>query len=465
MRRLAIEFTRSSVRMLLMEGSVSKPKILAVRVEPIRDEPNAQTLQRLLSGVRPARAQVRCAVAREQVITRLLKLPTTKPEELAKMVALTGKVQVPYPPEQVVSDFQVLEQQAGATTVQFVACHQDLVERHLKLLQQLQVEPSDVVPSSWGILAWYQRFGKTAQMREPVMVLNVDTDHTHLALIRHGGVVLSRSLEAGLRDWQAGSETITALAQEVERSLSGLHKEWSGLEVQTMLLTGVGALDEWKPILESRLGKPVVVARAQGASSTPAAANQMEGSSVVLLGLATAEPSWLVNLLPQATRRGYTQHRRLREVTLMAVLLAMALGLGTSLLWTILHRQERLAARSGEALQQLQATSQQLERQERLIRVIDQVQAARRWTASMLAELFRLTPSEVLFENLQFERARGELLVRGSAPSTRHVLDYIQQLEHSPQWMRVELRYSAQRRGPSGARTDFELLLQGGHSS
>ena len=456
MRRLAVEFTRSSVRVLLMEGSVSKPKILALRVEPIRDEPNAQVLQRLLSGVRPARAQVRCAVAREQVITRLLKFPTTKPEELAKMVALTGKVQVPYPPEQVVCDFQVLEQQAGVTTVQFVACHQDLVERHLKLLQQLHLEPSDVVPSSWGMLAWYRRFGKTPQIREPVMVLNVDADHTHLALIHRGGVVLSRSLEAGLRDWQAGSETLTALAQEVERSLSGLRKEWPGLEVQTVLLTGMGALEEWTPILELRLGKPVVVARA----SMPAAVNQMEGSPVVLLGLATAEPSWLVNLLPQATRRGYTQHRRLREVTLMAVLLAMALGLGTSLLWTALHRQERLAARGGKTLQQLQATTQQLERQERLTRVIDQVQTARRWVASMLAELFRLTPPEVLFESLQFERSRGELLVRGSAPSTRHVLDYIQQLEQSTRWTRVELRYSAQHRGSAGTRTDFELLLQ-----
>lgn len=78
----------------------------------------------------------------------------------------------------------------------------------------------------------------------------------------------------------------------------------------------------------------------------------------------------------------------------------------------------------------------------------------------MLAELFRFTPPAISFESVIFERARGELIVRGTAPTTRDALDYVHALEQSPQWTRVELRYSRRHGGSAGSYVEFEVALQ-----
>jgi len=77
----------------------------------------------------------------------------------------------------------------------------------------------------------------------------------------------------------------------------------------------------------------------------------------------------------------------------------------------------------------------------------------------MLAELLQRTPEPIRFESVAFERSRMELTVRGSAPTTREVLNFVKQLEQSAGWNRVELRYSSRRSVAAGARTDFEIVL------
>ena len=54
------------------------------------------------------------------------------------------------------------------------------------------------------------------------------------------------------------------------------------------------------------------------------------------------------------------------------------------------------------------------------------------------------------------------VVLRGSASSTQEVLSYVHELEHLEHVESVQLRHSTSRAGPSGQRTDFELVIQQG---
>src|SRR5690349_24378500 len=122
--KTVIELTRTSVRCLQVEGQARGAKVTRVSVKPAGVGQNHdEQLAALLQDGKPEHAGIIVCVPREQVITRVLRLPATRSEELAQMVELSGKAQLPYPREQAVADYQVIEQQNGSSTVQLVACH------------------------------------------------------------------------------------------------------------------------------------------------------------------------------------------------------------------------------------------------------------------------------------------------------------------------------------------------------
>ncbi|MBI3312404.1 MAG: pilus assembly protein PilM, partial [Candidatus Omnitrophica bacterium] len=319
-------------------------------MEPVKD-----ALRRILSKVPRKSALVIYAMPREQAITRVLQLPSVKPDEVAQMVALSSQTQLPFPRDQAVVDFQVIDQQAGSSTVQLVACHREVVERSLALFRQEGLEPAWIVPSSWGCLAWYQRLGRSSEVREPVLLMDIDEDHAELALIRQDRLIYSRSLGQGFRVSQSGTDVAGLVAQELERSLFSLSKEVPDVAINSGIVTGLGPLEPWQRLLEQRLGKPVFIRPAFGTlSRAVSSSSAQQASPVVALGLAMAEASWLINLLPQDVRHAQQHQRRMRELALTGALVVSSLLAGAWLLSIAVTRQTRVASQSLHQVKQLE---------------------------------------------------------------------------------------------------------------
>ena len=457
MRQVVVDIARAVARVLVVEGSPAQPRVAQFRVIPLDADAPQGALRQALVGVPKFRARLISVIPREQVITRLLRLPSTDYGELARMVELSGKAQLPYAPEQMVVDFQVLDQQGGTSTVQLVACHRDIIQRQLAALQEAGLEPDWMTPSSWGLLGWYERRIRAPQVQEPVMLIHLDADRTDLVLVRRQRVLFSRSIGQGLQAWQ-GTDGINLLAQELERSLSSLRKEWPETEAASLLLTGLGPLDEWSALLGQRLGKAVLVG--PSLPPFPSAPATSEASPVMELGLAISEAEWVVNLMPAEARHALGYRRRMKQLSLTGILAMAALLLGAVLLSAMVHRQARAVELLTASLKRVESVTKETEHQERAIGTVRRVLESRRRTGLMLAGLFQATPAEIIFESVLFEQPRGELVARGSAATTRQVLDYLHALEQSGRWDRVDLRYSARRNTASGQRTDFEIVLR-----
>ena len=102
----------------------------------------------------------------------------------------------------------------------------------------------------------------------------------------------------------------------------------------------------------------------------------------------------------------------------------------------------------------------QTERQQQDVDIIERTLRGRRELGGIMDDVVRLTPEQVLLQYVGFERGRGEVAVRGNAPTFRDVLDYVHLLQDSDRYDRVDVRYSTRRNTPAGPRTEFEVAAK-----
>ncbi len=460
--RLVIEWTRMTVRVALAVRRGKRWRLRAFRFGALGPTGHpARTLRELLKGARARHAEVIGIVPREQVITRVVKLPSTQPAELAQMVQVYARGQLPYPGEQAVTDFYVLHQSEGFSTLVVVACQREVLDRQIAVLQEAGISSSLFTVTSWGVLEWYRQLhkdGPASQPAQPCLVINVDDARTDLVLIADGRILSSRSIGQGAQDWQVPGEAVELLILEVERSRVSVRKELPGVEIRALLMTGFGETGAWAQELARRLNLPVETVDAAhpfGTRIAPAAL-----SPAVACGLATGGLGEVVNISPQDVRAQVSHRRQMQELVVVSVLLVGVLTLGAAALALRVSQQRQVAATLQQALREREPIAKRLTEESRAAQMIGAILEDRRRLATVLSHVFQLTPSSVSFEAIVVERRNREVTLRGRTQSTQTVLDFAKQLEEISGIAKVLLNYSTRRATADGERIDFELTLR-----
>jgi hypothetical protein len=462
--RLVVEWTRLTLRLAAAEGAGARLRVRAIHAQTnSAPEQAVESLRSLLKSAKITAAEVIGVVAREQVITRVVRFPATDPAELSSMVELYAKAQLPYPREQTVMDFHVLQREAGFSTVAVVACQRDVIDRHIAVLQGAGLTVNLLTLSSWGVLGWYRQ-AKAAGVEEPCLVVNVDDARTDLVLVQDGRILSSRSIGQGVIDWAGAGDTIELLALEVERSRAAVRKELPQVDARSILLTGQGAPEQWSGALSRRVGLPVTAFEARQALKGCVIPTSPPISPVVAGGVGASDVRSLLNLSPTEMRAQVTHRKQVQELVTVGFLLLTVLALGSWLLSLRVSRQHRLAAQLESVIAEVHPTAKDMQEKSRSHQLVAGILEHRERLGRTLADVFSSTPGSVSLEAVTFERARGELVVRGNAVTTVDVLSYIKQLEQISGIEGVRLRYSTRRSTPSGDRTDFELVMTQKHA-
>ncbi|MBI3009415.1 MAG: pilus assembly protein PilM [Candidatus Omnitrophica bacterium] len=456
--RVIVEWTRATLRVVMAQGSQKHPKVRLLHWANLNGFAEVgHALQTFVKKQRlPRDANLITVIPREFIITRVVKFPAKETAELAQMVELYGRAQLPYPREQAVTDWYVLQQEGGFSTVVIVACQREVIDRQLSLLGEVGLSASEVTVSSWGVLGWYQWvLDQKEEVVEPCLVVNVDDTRTDLVLISNGRILSSRSVGQGTQDWEHMGESAQILTAEMERSRAAIRKEIPGTEVHSLLLTGGGHIEAWREQVANRLGLPVVVKP----GVIPGSSEQLSWSAVVAVGLAMRDSVGRIELSPPEMRGSLAHHQQMRELGLLACLVISALVFGSAWLGMQVYRQGRLSRQLDEALVAVAPEANQVQKKARLLQMIRSALEERRALGFVLSQVFERTPPNVTLEGLTFERPRQQISVKGTAGSTQELLDYIKLLEGIEGIRMVELKYSTQRNTPAGPRTSFEVLM------
>ena len=457
--RIVVEWTRASFRIAWSEGRGKHPKLSQVRsIDLSQQELTGDAVRQLLGKASPAGKVAVMVIPRDQVITRGVRFPTTQKQELDQMIEYYCRAQLPYPREQMLIDYAVLGEVGGYSTVTVVACQTELIQRNLALLRQAGLDVQIVTVSSWGVAEWYRRLPEKGSIQEPTLVIHVDDTRTDFVLIADGRVLLGRSLAQGAQDWSDVDHIIELLTIEVERSRSSLRKELADLDVRSIVLTGIGPTADWREPLSQRLGLPVLAADVNRGLA-PWSGMPGPWSPVVIGGLACGDLGRVLTLTPPELKQQVHGRRQVEHLTTIGLLLGAVLVLAAGLLWMQVYRYQQFGAQIDAAVAELAPRAKTVQDKRRLAGVIGGVLQHRHRLAGMLGGIVSSMPDSMSMDILSFDRARPEFVLRGMAPSTQLVLDYIAKLKAVPSVKDVHLKYTRQRVLPEGERTEFELVL------
>src|SRR3990167_7181258 len=173
----AIEINESHIKVLQTLGG----KVVSFWVEEILEQDEkkiAVQLGKLMALRKFKTGPLLTSIPRRMTMLRVVSLPSHDEKELAKMVNLQVVRQAPYSPQDIVSDFSLLEKEtSGYSKVQVVIVHKDVIMRFLQIFSRASLAVQRLTLSSMGLLYWYLHWQRQRRQRDnvPVAVIQVDS--------------------------------------------------------------------------------------------------------------------------------------------------------------------------------------------------------------------------------------------------------------------------------------------------
>ena len=460
-----IEIGESKIKL----AQFNKKELINFFVLNISEILDAEISKKILELIKDKKLKVDALISclpRHMVTTRYLKIPSSDPKEIQKMVDLQVPRQLPYPPEQIISSSTtIFSDKEGYSYVFLVLVPRQIITRHLRILKDATLVPGAVALSSEGNLNLFLNSSLPGKDEE-IVLIDIDSNYADIEIISRRKLVFSRavSLEAQSQDintridnWQA------KLTQEINRSVDTCRKEIGQVKINRIILTGAlkiifGLKD--KLAAEFSLAAGILEPFKE---INPIANLDLKDyldaddsfSSIIGLGITAIEPSF--NLLPNEykTEKEKLSRRKafLKTASLLSVFIFIILVIITK---DILFKSHYIK-KSDTDYRRLAAQTRDLEMMLNKLRIIKGQFANKAKTVDIIAELFKTVPQGIWLNSLGFDAGRSVTL-KGQAGDLSSVFRFVSVLEKSPYFENIQVKYTTKRKFQEREITDFELV-------
>ncbi len=374
--------------------------------------------------------------------TRHIRLPASRPEEIAAMLEFEVPQLVPCSTQAWTWDFGITGQGAdGAAEVLVILSPLSVVESALEQVRALGIEP-DLVTVRAALAAVRPARGKDKAGTRLCGYARWDPGSLEFAVLDGPRLVFLRGVRVGGQ----GLEALAGVETEVRRSLSLLRER--GICDGELPLHVEGAHPQ-VPQLVERLGQ----------QATACAAGALPAAPFALLSgwWRRGQPrASCVNLLPQHRKEKDRRARRRRELLGMGL---RACGLALLMLLCLkmsVWRQTRLLQQYQERLARIAPLAKKLQfLQGQLNMIRAQVQGS----VSMLdivRQMYEVLPADVTIHYLSIDQNQ-QVVIRAQAKRLSQAFDCIDPLERSPYLANVRQNYAHLRELEGQVLIDFEL--------
>lgn len=198
------------------------------------------------------------------VLVRSLQIKLTKKKDIDSVLAFQAEPLIPFPVEEGVLDSIEISHTKSSTNLTILAVKKELIQSHLKSLQNFGIDPEVVSTSPMALATFADSLEDSTAAGLPTLILHFGMDETLCVLEENGKLLaehaitlgLSSALEAlepkgnlsdcdfsseNLKNKPALHEFVVRLKQEVSRSIFALVKQHKGENIAKVLLTGLGA--------------------------------------------------------------------------------------------------------------------------------------------------------------------------------------------------------------------------------
>jgi general secretion pathway protein L len=279
------------------------------------DDETARALEMITSQMDISGAVCIAALPAAFVSFRNLMIPFKEKKKIRQILPFELETTLPYAPEDVVADFNLLDFKDGreASSILAAAVEKHRLESFLNLLRTYGIEPDIVTVSGFAVSQCLNRFTEEAKNQ---LLLSIDENQTTMTLNQAGQVVLVRSF-AGRATDEAG---VRSIMTRVRQTLSALEENMATPnEIDDVRLSGSISRDPFVAgTIEKMLGVPATpldLMTHSGMISLDSTGKQWNASNMdAALSLALAEISGLEVLNFRqgrfAVQKAWVEHKK-----------------------------------------------------------------------------------------------------------------------------------------------------------
>lgn len=321
-----VQFDERLISRMLVLPRPGKLEILAFDQEhgawSAQDGTLEAALRAFMSRFHVGEGTVCSVLPRHDITTRILVLPSDRPEEIASMVRFSAEEYVPYTAEELMIGQCVLhELPTGESRVLAAFAHRDVVEGHMRLLAAAGIVPDHVYLST-ACLATAVAEARPDVMGDFALIHLASGGLEALVFDRQGRLLFGRGVASAQQWREAGANAVgivEELGVELRATLSAYRREApESYEVERVFLSADAAPVETlaealsaETAVESQPAAFLTSLVADGAARLAAPALSALGAALLAQGRGKA----LIDLVPESVK----EDRRIRTVKRQAI--------------------------------------------------------------------------------------------------------------------------------------------------
>jgi len=177
-------------------GEIKLPKIEKKEIDKDRFSMTfGKSIKSLLSDLKIKGKQVVVSLPEDEVVSRLVRLPPLKDNEIMDALRFEAETFVPYPLDQVLIDYEIIEKDdVGRLSIFVIAAKNDLINSYLKLFKSIGLELLSLESPSLA-LRRVLRLGMP--MVERIVAIDIGEKNSDVFSVNKNSVYFARVLAVG----------------------------------------------------------------------------------------------------------------------------------------------------------------------------------------------------------------------------------------------------------------------------
>jgi Tfp pilus assembly PilM family ATPase len=192
---LGIDLRQDRIILSHMRKSLNRVSVAASGVFPLTDEKPKEdkdaevinTIQKFINSHNVSKENVVLALPREKAFTKLIEIPSAARENLRKVIEYELVKHIPFPPEDAIFDFQVLEESEGFLRVFLVVVRKTDVSEVLELVKRMGIQPTAIEITSTASVNLYY-YDQHSGDPVPIALLDIEKHFVEFHFFEKGNL-------------------------------------------------------------------------------------------------------------------------------------------------------------------------------------------------------------------------------------------------------------------------------------
>ncbi len=436
-----------------------------LNISGLADEEIGRAIKASLDDLKLKNPYVINIIPPQQVITKNIEIPSTKPAEIKDILNLQAGRHTPFSREEIIVDYIVIGTfKHSYTKLLLLIAGRDTIKRQFEILNKAGIKLEKVALLSEALASFVPKTLRLNTEGAPAGILYIDENFSNFTVSMRNRPIFVRNIPIGAQQMiDGGSEYQLKYAEEIKRSLESYQSEDIEKNPHTLIVTGaVFELKELEAILNNNMPTPFrITSLYQNIAISDEAARTADTakrfSFLDVIAPLFAWESLKVDFVPEEIKLRRTVEKRARELIKSGILILAAFVLVFSILVSKIYFKGFYLEKLKKEYESQHKEAKTLESAFTKVSIARDHLVNRGYSLETLSALHELIPHDILLNDVQFDM-KDKFSIKGTAESMSTVFSFVDSLEKSEYFKDVKTRYTTKRKEDSRDVTDFEIV-------